>query len=129
MAPSGQNLPLVVVVEDDAPLCEAIRFSLEAEGYQVRCFASAEELLAAESLDEAGCFVIDEKLPKMNGLAAFQELQRRGNAGRAVLITTRPPADLREACWTLGVPIVEKPLLGESLNACIRGLLAKPTGA
>ena len=45
-----------------------------------------------------------------------------------MVITTRPAAALRETCWNMGVPIVEKPLLGESLNACIRGLLAKPAG-
>lgn len=127
MGQSMHDLPVIAVVEDDAPLREAIGFSLEAEGYPVRCYTSAEALLAAKGLGEVGCFVIDEKLPKLNGLSAIQELQRRGISGRLVVITTRPPPVLREACWALGVPIVEKPLLGESLNACIRGLLARPS--
>ena len=129
MVQSVYNLPVVAVVEDDAALREAIGFSLEAEGYPVRRYASAEDLLAAEGLGDVGCFVIDEKLPNLNGLSAIQELQRRGISGRLVVITTRPPPALREACWALGVPIVEKPLLGESLNACIRGLLARPSAA
>ena len=129
MASTTHVLPTVAVVEDDAPLCRAICFSLEAEGYPVRAFCSAEDMLAAEKLDEVGCFVIDEKLPKLNGLSAVEELQRRGIAGSTVLITTRPSPAVREACWNLGIPIVEKPLLGESLNACIRGLLAKPADA
>ena len=123
---SPRNLPAVAVVEDDTALLEAIRFSLTVEGYPVVAFETGEALLAADGLDEIGCFVIDERLPGLNGLPVIEELQRRGLKGRSVVITTRPSADLREACWVLGVPIVEKPILGESLNACIRGLLAQP---
>ncbi|HEX6860091.1 MAG TPA: response regulator [Caulobacteraceae bacterium] len=126
MALSRHTLPVIAVVEDDAPLREAIGFSLTAEGYPVRSYHSAEELLEDGDLTSVACFVIDQKLPKLDGLRAIEELQRRGMPGRPIVITTRPPAALREACWTLGVPIVEKPLLGESLNACIRGLLARP---
>ena len=120
---------LIAVVEDDAPLLNAIRFSLEAEGYSVLTFESGESLLAAKGLDEVACFVIDHKLPLRDGQGVVEELRRRGARGRAVEITTRPQAEVRQACWERGIPIVEKPLLGESLNACIRGLLAKPVGA
>lgn len=123
-----RSLLIVAVVEDDAALREAIRFSLATEGYPVRHFASGEDLLAAEDLAAVACFVVDQRLPGMDGLPLIEELQRRGVEGRAVLITTRPDPAMREACWALGVPIVEKPILGESLNACIRGLLAKPNG-
>lgn len=118
--------PVVAVVEDDAPLRQAIGFSLTVEGYPVRGYGSAEDLLASDGLDEIGCFVIDQALPKANGLDLLKKLRKRSVPGRAVLITTRPPPGLRTACASLGVPIVEKPLLGESLNACIRGLLARP---
>lgn len=120
---------LIAVVEDDAPLLNAIRFSLEAEGYTVLTFESGESLLAARGLNEVACFVVDHNLPCLDGQGVVEELRRRGAAGRAVVITTRPQADVRQACWELGIPIVEKPLLGESLNACIRGLLARPVGA
>lgn len=117
---------VVAVVEDDAALLRAIPFALEAEGYAVRAFDSGADLLAAEGLEEVACFVVDYNLPDLEGLRVIEELQQRELKARFVVITTNPPADLREACWVLGVPIVEKPLLGESLNACIRGLLAKP---
>lgn len=128
-AQSAMSLPAVAVVEDDVALLEAIRFALTVEGYPVRMFENGEQLLAEEDLGEIGCFVIDQRLPGMDGLPLIEELRRRGSASRFVIITTRPSAALRESCWALGVPIVEKPILGESLNACIRGLLAKPPAA
>lgn len=126
---SARAPQLIAVVEDDAALLGAIRFSLEAEGYSVLTFESGEGLLAAPGLNEVACFVLDHRLPLLDGRQVIAELRRRGAAGRAVMITTRPQADVRQACQDMGIPIVEKPLLGESLNACIRGLLAKPAEA
>lgn len=118
--------PVVAVVEDDAPLLGAIRFALEAEGFGVRAYESGEDLLAAEGLCEIVCFVVDHKLPKLDGLRVIEALKDRGCPGKALMITTRPAADLREACWVLGTPIVEKPLLGEALSAAIVALLSPP---
>ena len=128
-ASTNVPFPVIAIVEDDAAVRQAISFSLMSEGYPVRTFHDAETLLAADDLGQVGCFVVDQQLPRAQGLATLQELQRRGLPGRAVLITTRPPESLRKACWDMGVPIVEKPLLGESLNACIRGLLARPSSS
>jgi two-component system response regulator QseB len=77
-------------------------------------------------LDATSCFVVDQQLPDGDGIDLITELRRRGLASAAIMITTNPDAKSRAACRALGVPIVEKPLLGESLNACIRGILARP---
>lgn len=116
----------VSIVEDDADLLDAIRFSLAAEGYTVRAHGSAQAMLADPELAATTCFVVDQKLHDGDGIDLITELRRRGLAGAAIMITTNPDAKSRAACRALGVPIVEKPLLGESLNACIRGILARP---
>jgi len=116
----------VSVVEDDADLLEAIRFSLLAEGYEVRAHETASAALSDPELASTTCFVVDQKLPDADGVDLISELRRRGLANAAIMITTNPDAKSRAACRALGVPIVEKPLLGESLNACIRGILARP---
>lgn len=124
-----RSLPPVAVVADDAPLREAICFALIAEGYPVLPFESGEALLAADGLGEVGCFVIDHR-PAIDAVAVIEQLEGADLTGRPVVIATRPAPALRDACWRLGAPIVEKPILGESLNACIRGLLAtKPSVA
>jgi len=117
---------LVSVVEDDVDLLDAIRFSLLAEGYSVRAHETARAMLDDPDLAATTCFVVDQKLPDSDGVDLITELRGRGLAGAAIMITTNPDARARAACRALGVPIVEKPLLGESLNACIRGILARP---
>jgi len=117
----------VSIVEDDVDLLDAIRFSLIAEGYSVRAHETAADMLNDPDLAATTCFVIDQKLPDRDGVDVIAELRRRGLAGAAIMITTNPDIRARAACRAMGVPIVEKPLLGESLNACIRGILARPT--
>jgi FixJ family two-component response regulator len=117
----------VSIVEDDVDLLDAIRFSLIAEGYSVRAHETAKAMLDDPELDATSCFVVDQKLPDSDGIDVITELRRRGLAGSAIMITTNPDSRARAACRALGVPIVEKPLLGESLNACIRGILARPS--
>ena len=116
----------VSIVEDDVDLLDAIRFSLAAEGYTVRAHESARAMLADPHVGATTCFVVDQKLPDGDGIDLITELRGRGLASAAIMITTNPDARARAACRALGVPIVEKPLLGESLNACIRGILARP---
>lgn len=125
---NGHTSPqLVSIVEDDVDLLDAIRFSLSAEGYTVRAHETAKDMLGDPELAATTCFVVDQKLPDGDGIDLLTELRRRGLAAAAIMITTNPDARARAACRALGVPIVEKPLLGESLNACIRGILARPT--
>lgn len=112
--------PPIAVVEDDAPLLEAIRFALEMEGWRVRAFANGEALLAAESLDEVGCFVVDHRLGGIDGLEAIDMLRARGVTAPSVLITTAPDEALRKACRRMDVLLVEKPLLGDSLSIGVR---------
>lgn len=116
--------PLIVVVDDDAAVCGALKFSLELEGFQVDVCASGEALLARELPGDHACLVLDQRLPGMSGLNALDQLRRRNVALPALLITSHPQAALRRAAEHAGVPIVEKPLLGDTLVRSIRAALA-----
>jgi len=59
---------IMLVVDDDAAVRSSLKFILEVEGFYVRVYASAEELLKEESLPDPGCLVVDYHMPGMNGL-------------------------------------------------------------
>ncbi|MGZ8389071.1 MAG: response regulator [Rhodoplanes sp.] len=113
--------PTILVVEDDDSLRHSLRFSLAVEGFAVRTYAKASELLGAAELPDRGCLVVDYNLPDMTGLDLVAQLRNRQVALPAILITTNPSGIVRRRAEEAGVPMIEKPLLDDSL---INGILA-----
>jgi len=111
----GSERGCVVIVEDDAAVCKALAFAFGTHDIPVRCYASAEDLLADDSLSDVCHLILDYKLPNMNGLELLRELKKRGLGAPAVIIATSPPAAVRAAAAAAGATLVEKPLLGEEL--------------
>ncbi len=120
--------PIVVVVDDDAAVCSSLKFSLELEGFSVRTFASANDLLDASELSAASCFVLDQKLHGMTGLELLRRLRERSVSAPAILITSHPSETVRRLAAAAGAPIIEKPLLGNALSEGIRTACATPQG-
>ena len=107
----------VLVVDDDAAVRKSVKFALELEGFGVRDFASAEELLIEGSIPPYSCLVVDYHMPGMNGLELVARLHDRNSALPAVLITSSNDK-LRDQAAASGVTMVEKPMLaGPLLNA------------
>lgn len=119
--------PLVYVVDDDAGVRRAFAFALDLEGFAVESCSSAEALLRLQLQASDAFLVIDERLPGMSGLEALNQLRSRGVQLPAALVTSHPTAALRAAAAAAGAPILEKPLMGETLVEAIReGLAAQP---
>jgi two-component system, LuxR family, response regulator FixJ len=125
MSPQPQLMvqaPVVVVVDDDPAVCNSLKFSLELEGFAVRAYRSAAELLLDGALDDCNCFVIDQRMPGMNGMELIAKLRDRRIPAPAILILSQPNAALKERAALANIPIVEKPLLGNALLEQIRSL-------
>jgi FixJ family two-component response regulator len=113
----------IILVEDDASLLSAMVFALQTDGYDVLAYADGADLLTAPPRSETGCFVIDLRLPGLDGLSLIERLRRRGDTAPAILITTNPEPRHRKAAAEAGVRIVEKPLLDSELRGCIEAAL------
>ena len=112
--------PVVVVVDDDIAVCNSLKFSLQLEGFVVRAYRSSAELLDANDLDACDCFVIDQKMPDLTGMQLIEQLRRRQISAPAILIVGRPTVTLAAQAAKNGIPLVEKPLLGNMLLTKIR---------
>lgn len=114
---------VVIVIDDDLAVRNSLKFSLEVEGLTVRSYATAAELLGDGDLALCSCFVVDQNMPEMNGLDLIAVLRARQFAAPAILITSHPSRSLQERARNAGVPIVEKPLLGNTLLDKIRDVV------
>ena len=63
----------VFILDDDVSFCRALERLLRGMGYRVKAFQSAFEFFAHWNPDEAGCLLLDLRMPDLNGL----EVQRR----------------------------------------------------
>lgn len=118
--------PIVIVVDDDAAVRGSLKFALEIEGFVVRTYPKGDDLLGDLRLVDCACFIIDQKLPGMNGLDVVAELRKERIAAPVILITSHPTNIVQERAARAGVPIVEKPLLGNALIDRIRDAIAHP---
>jgi|CXWL01.1.fsa_nt_gi FixJ family two-component response regulator len=118
---SDAKAAALVLVDDDPALLHALSFAFEIEGYAVRAFGDAESLLADPDTPHLClCFVLDQKLPGMTGLALIAALRALDVAAPAILITSNPTAALRREARAVGIEIVEKPLLDGVLATKVR---------
>ena len=68
--------PIVVVIDDDPDIREALQGLLRAVGLCVESFASVQEFLDSDPLDLPRCLVLDVRLPGQSGLEFQEELAR-----------------------------------------------------
>jgi two-component system, LuxR family, response regulator FixJ len=124
----GSAVPgyVVIIIDDDLAVRNSLKFSLEIEGLTVRSYATGAELLRADDLALCSCLVVDQNMPGINGLDLIGLLRARHIVAPAILITSHPSPSLRERARTAGVPIVEKPLLGNTLLDTIRDVAVEP---
>jgi FixJ family two-component response regulator len=83
----SQTPPLILVVDDDPSMGQALERLLGAVGFRVQVFSSAEVLRSAEALQEADCLVLDMHLPGEGGAACYLSLS--GSRPPAVFISAQ----------------------------------------
>jgi len=123
-AMSSPAKPTVYVVDDDADVLGSLRFLLETDGFDVRTFRNGASLLNAVRSTGVDCFVIDYKMPDMNGIDLAGRLRNRDIAAPVILITGYPDENISAKAEAAGVRhVLMKPLLDESLVTRIRGAI------
>jgi len=116
--------PTVFVVDDDAYVLGSLRFLLETDGFTVRTFRNAAALLNAIRAPAADCFVIDYKMPGMNGIDLAGRLRTLNIQSPVILITGYPDSGISARAAAAGVKhVMLKPLLEDSLIKRIRSAI------
>jgi two-component system response regulator FixJ len=119
---------VIYVVDDDPGVLGSLRFLLETDGFDVETFRNGQALLNAVASKRADCFVIDYKMPNIDGIDLISRLRRRGIAAPIILITGYPDNNIPAKAAVAGVcDVLLKPHIEESLVARIRGAIQEAT--
>lgn len=121
----GAGCRTVFVVDDDEAVRDMLRTLIEADGFKVRTWRSAEAFLADHELPQSGCLVLDLELPGMNGLELAETLQARHVQLPIILVSSR--GDLLTSTRAKGINALgylSKPFDTQLLIDCIRHAMA-----
>lgn len=113
----------IIIVDDDPQVLRSLRFLLETEGYSVLAFGSAEELLGQAELPTKACFVVDYRMPVMDGLELIARMRKKRGKLLAILITGYPDTTIDERAAEAGIRVIRKPHLDDGLLDGIREAL------
>ena len=117
--------PTVYVVDDDAAVLGSLRFLLETDGFAVRTFRNGTALLNDVRSARADCYVIDYKMPDINGIDLAGRLRKADGDTPVILITGYPDENISRRAAAAGVKdVILKPLLDENLIKRIRRAIA-----
>ncbi|HET7679760.1 MAG TPA: response regulator [Xanthobacteraceae bacterium] len=116
--------PVLLVLDDDSAVRHSLKFSLEIEGFIVRLFSSAHELLDSDNLLDADALLVNFDMPEMNGLELTAKLRDRRIMLPVILMTGDMTETLRHRAAAAEVSVIEKPFLGTSLVDGIHQTLA-----
>jgi FixJ family two-component response regulator len=114
----------VFIVDDDEAVRDSLRWLLEANGYRVRAYDSAERFLADYDPATVGVLITDVRMPGMTGLELQEQLISRHSTLPIVFITGHGDVPMAVATMKKGaVDFLEKPFNEADLRQSIAAML------
>ena len=106
----------IFLVDDDEAICHALSVLLEASGFNVMTFPSAEAFLEIEEGAMEGIMLLDQCMRGMTGLELQAELTRRGSALPIIFITGHMDEQIyAEAIKAGAINFLQKPFSNDEL--------------
>jgi two-component system, LuxR family, response regulator FixJ len=102
--------PLLHVVDDDEAVRRSVSFMLKTAGFRVQTYEDGVQLLKSAADLEAGCILLDIRMPTMDGLEVQQALKDKGVALPVIIMTGHGDVNLAVRAMKAGaVDFIEKP--------------------
>ena len=117
----------ILVVDDEDTLCEALRFNLEIEGFEVAVAHSAEEVLTM-NISDVDLILLDVMMGQISGFALAQILKQRPDTASTPIIfcTAKDQEDDMIAGLNIGADdYIYKPYTLRNVIARVRTVLRR----
>ncbi len=113
----------VLLVDDDAEICQFLETLLGLEGFETRVATSAAQAMAA--LPTADVILLDVAMPEVDGLELCRRMRAAGFRGPILVVSARPGPDLPRKAADAGADgFVRKPFDNAELVGRIRALIS-----
>jgi DNA-binding response OmpR family regulator len=112
----------ILLVDDDAEICEFLVTLLELEGMLTKVAHTAQEALAG--LSNTSAVLVDVAMPGVDGLELCRRMRAQGYTRPILVVSARPGPDLPRKAEEAGANgFVRKPFDNAELLSRIRAML------
>ena len=119
----------VYIVDDDEAVRDSLKWLLEGNGYSVKVFENAEQLLDTQAGQEhslTGCLILDVRMPGITGIELHDQLLTKKINIPVIFITGHGSVTLAVKSMKKGaIDFLEKPFSEEEICKLVDGALKK----
>jgi two-component system phosphate regulon response regulator PhoB len=123
MPDSTGNLakPIILVVEDEAPLLTLLRYNLEKQGFRVEEAADGQEALLRVAETKPDLILLDWMLPALSGLEVCRQIRRRPATRDLPIIMVTARTEDQDAVRALDIGLTTTSPSPSRWRRCSRG--------
>lgn len=116
---SDKQLP-VFVVDDDESVRDSLAFMLEEHDFSVTTFADGQAFLDGVDIHQAGCVILDSRMPNLRGQQVHQTLNEAKSPLAVIYLTGHGDVPMAvDALQAGAVNFFQKPVKGDELAQAI----------
>ena len=121
-----QRQSVVLVVDDDSMMRDAMRRLFRSVGYLVEIFSSAQELLQSKLPDLASCLVLDVRMPGLGGFDLQSELAKANIQVPIIFITGHGDVPMSVRAMKAGaLDFLQKPFRDQDMLDAVAAALER----
>lgn len=117
---SGEKQLPVFVVDDDESVRDSLAFMLEEHDFNVTTFADGQSFLNEVDVQQAGCVILDSRMPNLRGQQVHQILNQANSPLAVIYLTGHGDVPMAvDALQAGAVNFFQKPVKGDELAQAI----------
>ena len=117
---------IVFLVDDDPEMLKALARTVASAGWPVQTYLSGEAFLSAYDPIQAGCVVLDLRMPRVSGLRVQETLTAQNAHIPLIFVTGYGEVAVAVQAMKAGaMDFLEKPFSEQMLLACIEHAMAR----
>lgn len=117
---SGEKQLPVFVVDDDESVRDSLAFMLEEHDFNVTTFAGGQSFLDEVDVQQAGCIILDSRMPNLRGQQVHQVLNQANSPLAVIYLTGHGDVPMAvDALQAGAVNFFQKPVKGDELAQAI----------